>query len=72
MSAVTELGRAHLFGVKGSAISELRNDMFLAGAVESADSHAWDMACRKRGIKTLGGRLAFLRDWYGSLMQLEG
>lgn len=53
----------HLFGVKGTALGIIARDLFMSAAVSSVDSHAWDFACRKAGIKTIDGRERFLRQW---------
>ena len=67
VDALSTLGvDLHLFGVKGTALRRIRTDMFLAGAVHSADSHAWDYACRMQGVRTLDGRMEYLREWYSA------
>lgn len=65
LDACSEISQdLHLFGVKGQALSVIRRDLMWSQSVKSVDSHAWDYACRKKGIKTLNGRLDFLGGWY--------
>lgn len=65
LDCVCELGsQLHLFGVKGSALKRIKADLFWRLKVKSIDSHAWDYGARMQGVKTLEGRMRYLRKWY--------
>ena len=75
LDALTNLGlRLHLFGVKGAALKSIRSDMFWSKCVVSTDSHAWDFSARKKGIRTLDGRITHLKQWYSKITnyKMEG
>ena len=57
--------RFHLFGVKGTALTALRGH----ARIESADSMAWDFACRRenhRVNQTM--RAEYMRRWYRGII----
>lgn len=65
LDACSEISRElHLFGVKGPALGVIKSDLVWRQSVKSVDSHAWDYACRRQGVRTLSGRIKYLRQWY--------